>query len=138
MIVLDTNVVAELMRPKPSPAVVRWIGARPAVSLYTTAISQADILRSIAILPRSKRRDALAAAADAMFDNEFRGRTLGFGSDAARCYAAIAAERRRLGRPLTVFDARIAAIARAYAAPVATKNPEAFADCGVSVINPWS
>ena len=137
MIILDTNVVSELMRPKPSGAVLRWIAARPAVSLYATSISEAEILRGIATLPRGKRREALATAARAMFESEFRDRLLAFGSDAAKCFASIAAERRTLGHPVAIFDAQIAAIARAYGAPVATRNIDDFADCGVTVLNPW-
>lgn len=138
MIILDTNVVSELMRGKPSAAVLRWIGARPAASLYATSISEAEILRGIAILPRGKRREALATLAQAMFDNDFRERVLGFGSDAARCFATIAAERRSLGRPIATFDAQIAAIARVYGAPIATRNVTDFADCGVTIQNPWA
>src|SRR6266481_5966268 len=101
MIVLDTNVVSELMRPKPADSVVRWIGGRSATSLCTTTITQAEILHGVLLLSKGKRRDAIEKAADAMFDKDFAGRVLPFGTDAARAYARIAAARRRSGRPIS-------------------------------------
>ncbi len=84
MIVLDTNVISELMRPKPHPAVLGWVAARPRATLYTTGINQAEILFGIAALPEGKRRAALAAAAEAVFAEDLAGRILSFGSTAAR------------------------------------------------------
>lgn len=137
MIILDTNVLSELMREKPASAVLRWINTRPDSSLYATSISEAEILRGIEVLPKGKRRDALSLEARATFDTDFRGRVLPFGSDAAKWFAKIAAERRRLGRPISIFDAQIAAIARTYGAPVATRDFEGFSECGIDVIDPW-
>ena len=73
-----------------------------------------------------------------MFEEEFAGRVLAFGSDAAAAYAHIAADRRRAGRPISHFDAQIAAIALANGASVATRNVDDFADCGVEVLDPWT
>lgn len=137
MIVLDTNVLSELMRAAPSAAVVRWMAAQPAASLYTTSITQAEILHGIMLLPAGRKRAAVEAAAEAMFDEDFRGRILPFGSDAAREYARIAAARRRLGRPISAFDAQIAAIARSTASSIVTRNVTDYADCGVMLIDPW-
>ena len=137
MIVLDTNVVSELMKAAPDESVRDWIAAQPATSLYTTSITQAEILHGIALLPPGKRRDALEAAAEAMFRDDFAGRILPFGSDAARPYARIAAERRRAGRPISHFDAQIAAIARSTGATVVTRDVAGYDGCGVDVINPW-
>ena len=137
MIVLDTNVVSELMKPEPAEAVVRWIAAQPAVSLYTTSITQAEILHGIMLLAAGKRRAALEAAANAMFAQDFDGRVLPFGGEAARAYAQIAARRRRTGLPISQFDAQIAAIARSARAAVATRNTRDFEDCGIDVLNPW-
>ena len=137
MIVLDTNVLSELMKPAPADAVVRWIADQPAPTLYTTSITQAEILHGILLLPSGKRRGALEAAADAMFDEEFGGRVLPFGGEAARAYAQIAAQRRRSGRPISQFDAQIAAIARSARAPVATRNVSDYESCGIKVLNPW-
>lgn len=137
MIILDTNVISELMRRTPAVAVTRWIDGLPTASLYTTAITQAEILHGVLLLPRGKRRDAIAAAAASMFEQDFAARVLPFGSDAARAYAEIAAARRRAGKPISAFDAQIAAIARASSAGVATRNVDDFEGCGIHVTDPW-
>ncbi|MBI3041989.1 MAG: type II toxin-antitoxin system VapC family toxin [Betaproteobacteria bacterium] len=137
MIVLDTNVLSELMRPAPTGVVVRWVAGQPAMNLYTTSITQAEILHGIMLLPSGRRRNALEAVAEAMFKEEFGDRVLPFGSDAARLYARIAAERRRVGRPVSHFDAQIAAIARSHGAAVATRNVTDYDHCGIKLINPW-
>src|ERR1700734_3202944 len=97
MVVLDTNVISELMRPDPSPSVTEWIAAQPRTTLYTTTISQAEILYGIALLPKGRRRDKLAAAAEAVFDEDLAGRVLAFRTAAAAYYARIMASRRRSG-----------------------------------------
>jgi predicted nucleic acid-binding protein len=137
MILLDTNVLSELMKPKPVERVVRWIAAQPATSLYTTSITQAEILHGIMLLPSGKRRSAFESAAEAMFKEDFGGRVLPFGSDAAHPYARIAAQRRRAGRPISHFDAQIAAIAQSTGASIATRNATDFDGCGLKVIDPW-
>ena len=138
MILLDTNVLSELMRPAPVATVMRWMAVQPATSLYTTSITQAEILHGILLLPSGRRRTAIAAAAEAMFNEDFGGRILPFGSDAARPYALIAADRRRAGHPISHFDAQIAAIARSAGAAIATRNVTDFDGCGVPVIDPWN
>jgi len=138
MIILDTNVVSELMRGKPIESVVRWVNGQAATSLYVTSITQAEILHGILLLPKGKRRDAIASAATEMFEHDFGGRILVFGSEAAAAYAVVAAARRRAGRPISAFDAQIAAIARSNGAKLATRNVDDFAGCGVDVIDPWS
>ena len=137
MIVLDTNVISELMAPKPDASVERWIAARPSSALYTTSITQAEILFGVRLLAKGKRRDEVEAAAEAMFDRVFADRLLTFGRDAARAYARIAAERRRRGKPIAALDAQIAAIARAAGASLATRNIADFAGCGIGLENPW-
>lgn len=137
MIVLDTNVVSELMKSEPAVAVADWIARQPATSLYTTSVTQAEILNGIMLLPSGKRRTALEAAAEAMFQEDFGGRVLPFGGDAARAYAQIAVQRRRAGRPISQFDAQIAAIARSARAAIATRNVGDYEGCGIAVLNPW-
>ena len=137
MILLDTNVLSELMKPRPAPAVVDWMAAQPAASLYTTSITQAEILYGLMLLPRGRRRSALEDAATSMFAEDFGGRIVGFGSDAAPAYAQIASDRRRAGRPLSHFDAQIAAVARFLGAAIATRNTADFEGCGVTVVDPW-
>ena len=138
MIVLDTNVVSELMKPAPAAHVRDWVASQPASGLYTTSITQAEILHGIALLPAGRRRDALAQAAEAMFAQDFGGRILPFGSDAAPPYARIAVRRRRAGRPISHFDAQIAAIAQATGAAIATRDVAGYSDCGVRLIDPWN
>ena len=137
MIVLDTNVLSELMRPKPSARVVAWIAQQPPADLFTTAITEAEIFYGIELLAKGKRRDGLLAAAEGMFTEDFAGRVLAFESDAAHHFARIAAHRRALGRPISHADAQIAAIARAHGAKLATGNGPDFADCSITVIDPW-
>ena len=137
MIVLDTNVVSELMKREPADAVSRWVAGQPATTLYTTSITQAEILHGILLLPAGKRRGALETAAEEMFNEDFGGRVLPVGGEAARAYAQIAAQRRRSGRPISQFDAQIAAIARSARAPVATRNTSDYEGCGIKVLNPW-
>jgi toxin FitB len=137
MIVLDTNVVSELMKPLPAERVSRWVALEPAGNLCTTSITQAEILHGVLLLASGRKRKALEAAVEAMFEQEFAGRVLAFDSDAARAYATIAVERRHAGRPISQFDAQIAAIARCTGAVLATRNAADFNHCGIKVVNPW-
>ena len=138
MIIIDTNVVSELMRAKPDPAVLAWFATRTADTLFLTAISEAELRTGAAILPAGQRRDRLVGAIDAMIDQDFAGRILPFDSSAARSYAEIAASRRTIGKPIMDADCQIAAIARACNAPIATRNVADFEGCGIDVINPWN
>jgi toxin FitB len=138
MIVLDTNVLRETLRLKPADSVKRWMEFQPASTLFTTAISEAEILYGLAWMPAGRRRTALQRAAAAIFTEDFSGSILAFDSSAARAFAEIAAARRQAGRPISEFDAQIAAIASLHGAAVATRNIDDFADCGVQVISPWA
>jgi predicted nucleic acid-binding protein len=138
VIVVDTNVISELMRGEPDPAVLAWVAGQPQALLYTTHINQAEILYGIAALPEGRRRAALAAAAEAMFAEDFAGRILPFEARAAGRYPGIVLARRRAGHPIEKFDALIAAIALAAGAEVATRDTGGFAGCGLSLINPWT
>ena len=138
MIVLDTNVLSEAMRAVPAPEVLRWLGSHPASSLFTTAITQAEILYGLQLLPKGKRRTALEAAIEAIFEEDFADRILPFDSDAAHVFPEIAAARRAMGRPIAQLDAQIAAIARSRGAKLATRNTQDFEHCGITVVNPWS
>lgn len=137
MIVLDTNVLSELMSPSPAKAVTRWVSLHPAATLYATAITRAEIIYGILLMPAGRRRKTIEELATAMFNEDFSGRVLPFDSSAARAYAEIAVARRRAGRPISQFDAQIAAIARAAKAAVATRNVADFDGCGVEVVDPW-
>ena len=136
MILLDTNVLSELMRPEPAEAVLAWMRIQSAAQLYVSSISYAEILYGIDLLPEGKRRRALAEQAEGMFTDDFAGRMLSFNPAAAPAYAAIAGGRRRTGDPIQPLDAMIAAIARAHGAAIATRDRD-LDGCGVPVINPW-
>lgn len=138
MILLDTNVLSELMRPAPDPAVERWLAAQPDASLFISAITEAELRYGAALLPSGKRRSALTAEIDGMLEEDFDGRILPFDRLAAQAFAVIAADRRQAGRPISQADAQIAAIARSRGAALATRNVPDFDGCGVEVINPWS
>lgn len=138
MIVLDTNVLSEALRPLPSPIVLDWLAAQDPLSVFTTAITQAEVLYGVETLPAGRRRTRLLAAVEKMFAEEFEGRILPFDEDVARAFAGIVAARDRAGRPISQFDAMIAAIARFHRATVATRNTTDFQNCGVGVINPWT
>lgn len=137
MIVLDTNVLSEVLRPKPEERVLDWLDEQPANSVFTTAITQGEILYGIRLLADGHQRRKLWDAANAIFDDDFAGRVLGFDSDAAGHYADIGATRLAAGRPISQFDATIAAIARSNGATLATRNTMDFEGCGVEVVNPW-
>ena len=138
MIVIDTNVVSELMRQTPAPAVMAWFSAQDSAELYLTAVSEAELRAGVAILPAGRRRERLAAEVDAVVEQDFAGRVLPFDSAAARTYATIAASRRSVGRPILEADCQIAAIARASDAAMATRNGADFEHCGIAVIDPWA
>jgi predicted nucleic acid-binding protein len=138
MIILDTNVVSDLLRPAPSPAVEAWLAAQDGAQVYLTAVSEAELRRGVAILPAGRRRDALSDAVESILTEDFRARILPFDSTAAQSYAVIAAARRAGGRPISQFDCQIAAIARAQSATVATRNVGDFEGCGIDVIDPWT
>jgi toxin FitB len=137
MIILDTNVLSELMRPKPSPRVSAWIGQQAATEIFTTAMTEAEIFYGIELLVKSKRREQLLAAAEALFAEDLAGRVLAFDSVAARAFSHIAAHRRGLGRPISHADAQIAAN-QVQGAWLATRNTADFTECGVDLIDPWS
>ena len=137
MIVLDTNVLSELLRPVPEPRVLAWLDMQPRAALFTTTITQAEILYGASVLPKGKRRKMLLEAVQAIFVADMAGQVLSFDNDAANAYAQIAASRRAQGRPISQFDALIAAVTRSRGGSLATRNVTDFADCGIQVINPW-
>lgn len=136
MIVVDTNVVSELMRPSPSARVLGWLREQPGPGLCTSAITVAEILYGIERLPAGRRREDLRSAATAVF-RAFADQVLAFDAAAAGEYALAVSHRERLGRPAEGFDAQIAAICRARGAALATRNVADFRDMGIEVINPW-
>ncbi len=137
MIVLDTNVLSEGLRPQPSAKVLRWMQSEPIAALFTTTITEAELLYGAALLPDGRRRRSLEAVIMQLLATQFAGRILPFDSPAAREFADIAATRRRSGRPIGEADGRIAAIARSRGAVLATRDVGDFVGCGVTLIDPW-
>lgn len=135
---LDTNVLSELLRAAPQPAVLAWFAEQPAETLFVSAVTQAEMMLGARLLPTGKRRAALESAIRAMFDEDFFGRTLPFDSAVVPAYVDIVSTRRTAGRPISQFDAQIAAIARHHGAKLATRNLNDFEGCGVVVVNPWT
>ena len=137
MIILGTNVLSELMKPQKSQSVSNWTKKQPLLSLFTTTITQAEILYGITLLSEGKRRNELAQAAQLMFYEDFNGRILPFDQNAAVAFAQIASQRRKNGTPISQADAQIAAICFIHGATIATRNIADFQGCGINIINPW-
>lgn len=138
MLILDTNVISEILRQEPNETVVRWFESQPRNQLFTTAVTQAEILYGIALLPSGSRRQRLLEVAQLIFEEDLESRILPFGGDAATHYAEIGAARRSAGRPISQFDAMIASIARLQSAKLVTRNTSDFDNCGIDLINPWA
>lgn len=137
-ILLDTNVLSELMRPKPAPEVIAWFERKPGVSFVVSVITRAEILLGIALLPIGRRRDNLADAAEQMFDEDFAGNSLSFDGHCASEYALLVAERTRSGHAFSTEDAQIAAIALRHNLILATRNTKDFVGiAGLDLLNPW-
>ncbi len=136
MIILDTNVVSELMRPEPAPGVASWVRARDRRELLTTAITLAEVRHGIARLPDGRRKQVLLAAADEVF-SAFADQIVPVDTAAADQYAVIASSRERAGKPIAGKDARIAAACRSRGAALATRNVSDFDGTGIEIIDPW-
>ncbi len=136
MILLDTNVLSEFMRPQPAVQVVAWLDRQPAGEIWISAISCAEIELGLALMPKGKRQVALAA--QGMLDEDFADRCLSFDKVAANHYARIVSVRIQAGRPISVEDGQIAAIALAQEMWLATRNTADFQQIdGLNLVNPW-
>ena len=136
-LVLDTNILSELMRAVPNPAVLAWLDAQQADELYITAITQAEILLGLSVLPDGRRKSSLFAAATAMFVEDFALRCLPFDDSAAQAYASLVTMCRAAGRPISMADAQIAAIAVVWQATLVTRNVKDFSNVPLALTNPW-
>lgn len=136
MIVLDTNVVSEAMKPEPHPAVRAWLNEQSATTLYLSSVTLAELLFGIAALPAGKRKDLLAQALDGLL-GLFQDRVLPFDVAAARCHAELAMKARISGRGFPTPDGYIAAIAAARGFMVASRDTAPFEAAGIAIINPW-
>jgi predicted nucleic acid-binding protein len=137
MILLDTNVISEAMKPEPAPRVRAWLDAQAAETLFLSAVTIAELSFGIAALPKGRRKDNLNAALDGLL-GLFAGRILPFDTAAAQHYGALAARARAAGKGFPTPDGYIAAIAAAQGFTVASRDASAFSAAGLGVINPWN
>ena len=136
MIVLDTNVVSEAMKPEPNPVVKAWLNEQSAETLYLSSVTLAELFFGIGILPTGKRKDMLSEVLGGLMDL-FNGRILSFDADAARHYAELAVMARAAGRGLPLPDGYITAIAVSQGYQIASRDIGPFEAANVAVINPW-
>jgi predicted nucleic acid-binding protein len=138
VILLDTNVISELIRRDPDPTVTSFLRRQPPQTLFTASVCEAEIRYGLARMPAGRRRNDLAGRVAVFLASAFVGRIMAFDTAAAALYGTIRAAREAAGRPISVQDAMIAAIARAYGLAIATRNIDDFTGCGAEVIDPWS
>ncbi|MCK0744879.1 type II toxin-antitoxin system VapC family toxin [Chromohalobacter nigrandesensis] len=136
MIVLDTNVVSEAMKPEPDPVVRAWLNEQSAETLYLSSVTLAELLFGIAALPDGRRKNRLNEALNGLMEL-FKGRFLSFDTDAARQYAKLAVAARAAGQGFPLPDGYIAAIAMSQDCQVASRDTAPFKAANVDVINPW-
>ncbi len=137
MILIDTNIISEMMKTTPSNAVVSWFDRQKTTELFITSITIAEISYGLNILSEGKRRSSLETVFNKAIVNAFKHRILSFDENAAHFYGKIMGQRKELGRPLSVLDGQIAAIARAHGFSIATRNIRDFSDCELTLINPF-
>ena len=138
MIVLDTHVVSEMMRPAPDPNVIAWVDRQPVSDLVITAVSAAELRAGVELLSHGRRRAAIAAQIDVLLDETFAGAVLPFDVECSGHYGDIVARRTRAGAPIGAFDAQIAAVCRRHDATLATRNWRDFAGIDLHLIDPWT
>ncbi len=137
MILLDTNVLSEVVRPVPHEGVLAWLDSLDATKTATTATTVAELLYGVARLPEGRRKQRLSEEVRAQIEDDLEGRVEPFDRVAAAHYADIVSQRDRAGRPIRVADAQIAAICRKHAATLATRNVADFEGTGIDLLNPW-
>jgi len=138
LIVLDTNVISELMKPGPDARVVGWIDRQKSDDLYTTAVCEAELLTGVALLPAGRRRDGVRSRVATALQWIGPGHILPFDSAAAGHYAEVRSRLKREGRLVEPLDIQIASICLAYGATVATRNVAHFEAAGIDIIDPWT
>lgn len=138
MIVLDTNVVSEILRPRPDAGVLVWFDERQPDQLWLTAVIAAELMYGVARLPDGARKQQFVQAVAKMLDQDFAGRILAFDVGAAAVYAEMTARRERAGRPVAMADAQIAATCLLHGATLATRNQKHFEGLGLTLLDPWN
>jgi hypothetical protein len=138
MILLDTNIVSEMMKPTGDAKVRLWIDSYAELDFYIATPVVAELRFGLALLPQGRKKDALAKACDVIEDEIFAGRILAFDQRAAHAFARLRAKRQGLGKPLGVIDAMVASVASAHAMTLATRNISDFSDLELAVVNPFA
>jgi toxin FitB len=137
VILLDTCVVSETVRPRPDPGVLRWLEARRGSGLFVSVLTLGELRKGVDLLPDGARRDALAAWI-VRFGTDFADRTLPVDARIASRWGAVTAAAARGGRVVSVIDGLVAATALEHGLTVATRNVTDFAPTGAAVVDPWS
>jgi toxin FitB len=137
VILLDTDVVSGVMKPRPPEALIAWLDSRTSSDLFLSTVTVAEIGYGLSVLPTGRRRRDLTQRFEIFLERAFDQRILSFDLPAAHLYADLMARRRELGRPMSAFDGQIAAIARAHGFAVATRNVRDFEECGLEILNPF-
>lgn len=137
MIILDTNVISEPLKPRADPGVVRWLDAQDPDTLYLTAVNLSEVLIGIALLPTGKRKRGMELAAQSLQMKLFENRFLSFDREAAIAFALLGSRAAAKGYPISMADCQIAAIAAVHGFAVATRDTAPFRAAGVPVVNPW-
>ncbi len=134
---LDTNIVSEAFRPHRNAEVESWFKRTPRNRIFVSSVTKAELLFGLAIMSAGRRRLELSEAMFKFLSYELKTEVLPFGSREAELFAEIGSHRRAKGRPISQFDAQIAAVARSHGLSVVTRNVRDFDDCGVEIIDPW-
>lgn len=137
MILLDTNVLSELIRPKPDERVREWLDSLDAATVRTTAITAAELQYGVARMPAGKHKERLSEAIRGLMEEDLGGRIEPFDANAATHYATLVGERERAGHPISMADAQIAAISRELGATLATRHTNDFQNTGIELVDPW-
>jgi predicted nucleic acid-binding protein len=138
VIILDTNVISEPLKPSPDPAVIRWLDLQSPATLYVTTISQAELLAGVSALPAGRRRTELRKVIDKELSFLFADRVLPFGERSAEAYAQLVPAANAAGNPIDFADAAIGAIAIEHNYILTTRNVADFKGTSVKLLNPWS
>jgi predicted nucleic acid-binding protein len=138
LIILDTNVISEPLKPSPDAAVLRWLDLQSPATLYVTTISQAELLAGVSALPAGKRRTELRKVIDKELVSLFAHRILPFGERSAEAYAQVVTAANEAGNPIDFADAAIGAIAIEHNYILATRNVGDFKGTSIKLLNPWS
>jgi toxin FitB len=138
MFLIDTNVISELNKPLPSPAVLDWFARTPAQQIYISSVTLCEIEFGLALMPAGKRRDTLHASMQELVRVDFEGRCLSLDANCAAAYGPLAARQQKNGRACSTEDAMIAAIALTNKFTLITRNTKDFEGiAGLKMFDPW-